>query len=406
MFAGDNGYGTVLVVWEGVRELMQNCKDGPEPSIVHKNETLILSNRGVQLTKENLLIGSTTKADDDTKIGQFGEGMKLGLLALARQGIIATIETGTDLWKPELRHSKQFDTEVLCISITKRRNTNTELVVQIPLPIETWEELSPKFLRAASAEKSCMLEGSEGNLYVKGIWICHNDKLKYGYNFTALNTNRDRDMVSDWDLQYATAKLLVDSLNQQHLFAELAEAPYDIKYARFFIDDQKAKALAGLFLEEHGDNARPVSCAAEVEKLGHLNKLGIIVSDPLGEALAKYFGDFDTMYQNDMKEIITEVPTSELSHEELIVLREMEQAVTFSTEYKIVEFGQSDTLGMFKGGEILLSRQILKAFTTAVSVFIHEYAHKYGGDMSVAHGHAVEELGALAIEKWFRKNAH
>src|ERR1700722_2115045 len=76
--------------YEGIRELVQNGADarvelGASFEARHrKPDTLVLENEGATLPHEALLFGHTSKAGRSDLIGKFGEGLKLGVLALVR----------------------------------------------------------------------------------------------------------------------------------------------------------------------------------------------------------------------------------------------------------------------------------------------------------------------------------
>lgn len=86
--------------WEGIRELIQNARDaevqhGATMSVVHRPDTrtLVITNEGVTLSREALLFGNTSKVGRSDMIGHFGEGMKVGILALLRVGGGVVIRT-------------------------------------------------------------------------------------------------------------------------------------------------------------------------------------------------------------------------------------------------------------------------------------------------------------------------
>ncbi len=57
---------------------------------------LELVNKFTSLHKRVLLLGFSKKSQKREVIGQFGEGLKIGALALARQGRVVSMETGED----------------------------------------------------------------------------------------------------------------------------------------------------------------------------------------------------------------------------------------------------------------------------------------------------------------------
>ena len=131
--------------WEGVRELVQNAHDGaleggghswrrtPDGSfachadsgkicatIAHANDRLVLVNHAVGLTRKALLLGASQKADSTLAIGQFGEGMKVGALALLREGRQVEMATRGELWRWCRREDAAFGVRVLTVEVSER----------------------------------------------------------------------------------------------------------------------------------------------------------------------------------------------------------------------------------------------------------------------------------------------
>lgn len=91
------GYVPDWGIVEAFRELYQNAIDNetinPENkasfSFVQEDEktgTVRITNKTSVLTKESLLLGSTTKANDENTIGKHGEGYKIAFMVLLRNG--------------------------------------------------------------------------------------------------------------------------------------------------------------------------------------------------------------------------------------------------------------------------------------------------------------------------------
>ena len=109
-------------VKDALRELLQNSLDA---GLIAYTATHI-TNQGT-LELKHLLLGCTAKAGDDTKLGQFGEGLKIALLVLLRNGITATISTDTHDITPMWR--EQYGEEVLDFEIVEAiRADNTTTV--------------------------------------------------------------------------------------------------------------------------------------------------------------------------------------------------------------------------------------------------------------------------------------
>ena len=102
-------------VWEGLREIVQNGIDeqtqhGNPVSISYDsfNQRMTVRNAGATLDPRAFLFGYTSKADDEKTIGQYGEGLKLGVLALVRAKKNVLITVGRDAWHAGFQRSKKF----------------------------------------------------------------------------------------------------------------------------------------------------------------------------------------------------------------------------------------------------------------------------------------------------------
>jgi len=97
--------------WEAFRELMQNVIDRKheyeKAEIIFNYNTqkqrIVIGNKFSVLDKKTLVMGETTKANDDEMIGQYGEGYKLAMLVLLRLGTRIRIRTSNEVWAPEIK---------------------------------------------------------------------------------------------------------------------------------------------------------------------------------------------------------------------------------------------------------------------------------------------------------------
>ena len=134
--------------WEGVRELVQNfhdgCLDSGASLVWHCSgdgtlfravaggrsvgmitydadaQRLMLTNRNVALERRFLLLGSSRKADSSLAIGQFGEGMKVGTLALLREGRRVSMRTRDEHWQWTRKLDEAFGVRCLTVDIFPR----------------------------------------------------------------------------------------------------------------------------------------------------------------------------------------------------------------------------------------------------------------------------------------------
>jgi hypothetical protein len=259
--------------WEGVREFIQNWHDGlllhpstarsaiqtrverrgglvrfvanvgaQELGVVEydpSREALTLINRNVALGRNVLLLGHSVKAQHADVAGQFGEGMKVGALALLREGRTVVMHTAQEQWSWARAMDEQFGVRVLSIFVSGRDQdqaleTGSELVLgqddtctQIAtLTPGEWATYQRRFLflekprdSFSSAVGSLLFdEALSGQLYVKGIWISDQsrDGLRSGLDLREIRLDRDRRAVAHpSDVEHQASSLWVRAVEDR-----------------------------------------------------------------------------------------------------------------------------------------------------------------------------------------------
>ena len=181
-------------VEEAIRELLQNAKDsnGEEKIDIDKSSgTITITNKNTSIPSSTLLLGNTSKKDDLDKIGQFGEGYKLAILVLLREGKDISIFNGNKIWKPSFEYSNNFECEVLCI--TETDSTGNDLIFEISeFNSQELDDLENEFLglneQAYNSIQTSYGEiltdsNHKGKVFVDGLPVYEDDNFDYGYNF-------------------------------------------------------------------------------------------------------------------------------------------------------------------------------------------------------------------------------
>ena len=246
-------------LWEAIREIMQNAQDSEKeghPLHVTYSEddsTLIIENEGAKLNISSLILGNTTKEDDDTLIGKYGEGYKLALLVLLRIGKQVHIFTGNEKWTPMFTKSKTFDTDVL--TIQREINEGTPDKDRITFMIEgidytEFSMLRKKALRIADETSKwkrkivdcdygqiLLDDDYKGRFYVEGLFIQTDDNFKYGYSFNndVVDLDRDRKAINYYDLcELTTKSLLSQTTDFEIVETSLSTKTHDSKDLQYF----------------------------------------------------------------------------------------------------------------------------------------------------------------------------
>lgn len=280
--------------WEGIRELVQNWMDerGPDDTIGYADGDLVLVNYGGRLGADALtLLGETTKAGDADTRGQFGEGLKIGLLALLRAGCEVVIRTGPLTWRPKIRPNV---TGAKVLAFFSREHPAGEFdgvrIAVRGFPRETWEEYQDRFL--FDAEPNTILKDRPGKLYVKGIWV-QDTKLRYGYNLKNVELDRDRRMAKQWDVQWEAASAINRGMSEEKLTIEellelcIANAQ-ETRSFEHVLDAEWKRQLIEAFQAKYGRQSVPCEDQHEVDEFDRLGVHGIITSSLLVKLLIGY----------------------------------------------------------------------------------------------------------------------
>ena len=254
-------------VVDAIRELIQNNLDYGQGKLTAEvgDTAITLTSHGAFLEPRTLLLGHTTKADDDSAIGSFGEGYKIALLVLARNGIEVNIFNNGLKWNAELRQSDTFGEEVLFIDEVETEFGHGQVEFCIfgldPLDVmkvientlqlqdQKWDEGRGVYHRTSRGD---ILIDRPGKLYVNGLFVSDTG-LSYGYDIKPkfLKLERDRQTVSDWDLKWQTKEMFFE-LNKPDWVADLMRMGVpDVEYAEHGAPQLVKEAAYKLFCEMH-----------------------------------------------------------------------------------------------------------------------------------------------------------
>jgi len=434
--SGANGYLPNWGIYDGIRELIQNAKDAEKefnaPMTVEwyagntGRETLRISNEGCNLDREALLFGHTSKLNREDLIGQYGEGLKIGMLVLVRAGLKVKIFTGNDsdfsgeVWTPTIEKSDIFNANVLTVNIkdaTYRKRVRVEVE---GLSKEEWDNMKDRFLFLSLNEnlgdvikttRGEILKSPQykGRIFVKGIWVETRD-TEYGYNFYDAELDRDRKML-DWYSFDSNRGRIIDeavskgTLSSKKVFEMLQTGSKDVSGWGFHsylsnIHEQMKQE----FIDKYGEDAIPLESNEQVSMLGHLtSSKGVVVPEALRKVLEKSFGDFETIKKNLENEVDTIYALDELESEEKnnyiwavgminLGLESMDLPKLGLYSAHVCSFKSDKLLGQHEGNQVRLSRHILNDRNLALSVLIHEVAHDNGGDGEKSHVSSIEKI--------------
>jgi hypothetical protein len=309
---------------DALRELFQNAIDQEtqymenEFSFSYRDNTLGICNRTSHLDPATLLLGATSKANDKTTVGKFGEGYKIAALVLTRLGKTLRIYNGSETWAFRFSRSRKYNSTILVCEVSvnawsnlcRKPDANLIMLVDGITP-EEFEELGSMNLhvvpqkQALFSEKGSVLLDPDhaGKVFVNGLFVV-DTKLQSsfgkpyhcGYNIKPafLKLDRDRKLVSDWDLKWLASSIWAEVLvavksgtTTESTFLQLvsAGAP-DVGTLQYHLSadssstTRAAETFYTTFTATHGENSVPVTDQSEAQQATECGLKPIFVSAP------------------------------------------------------------------------------------------------------------------------------
>lgn len=413
-------------IYHGVRELIQNGVDAQTeydaPMTVRyrkESNTVVIENEGCTLPHESLLMGQTSKAGRADMRGHWGEGLKVGILALVRAGLPVKIRSGSEVWVPSIQRSEKFQADVLVFDIQKNREPKNRVAIEVGnLGEGAWEQMQDCFLflgkvgdeEQVRSPNGTLLLGKrfEGRVYVKGIFVSNDPRLSYGYDLVDADLDRDRKMVSKYDLQYRTQTIWREALVRRPdlipdfgklLEREAADVEGIATYDATYLSEETKQQLAGEFQKRHGEGALPVATLGDSQDVEHLGKKGVVVPKGLRLVLEQKLGSVETNKARLREEATTRYGWHDLSSDEkanlerALFLVNGVSPVTIN-DIDIVDFRDPLIQGMFQSpaGRVMLAKKVTQDRNVTLEVMVHEVAHRTGGDGEKGHVANIERI--------------
>lgn len=246
---------------EAIREILQNALDSESPfEYDFAEDTLCVHSRYTTLPPSTLLLGQTTKAESVDTIGSFGEGYKIALLVLTRLDYKVKVFNGGRVWTPMFRRSRMFEADVLCIDDVSADEACEGLTFSIgglsPQDLQAIRDsclhMQDKIGEVMHTQYGRILRERPGKLYVGGLYVCDTE-LKFGYDIKPqyLQLERDRQTVSNWDLQNRTKEMWFETERYDEIAQLLSEQCKDLAYVEYGAPDLVKEACYRHFKQKH-----------------------------------------------------------------------------------------------------------------------------------------------------------
>jgi hypothetical protein len=262
-------------LWEAIREIYQNALDesvdGSLFRYVESAQRIDIFSPGKELTPSTLVLGNSSKRDDLSKRGKFGEGYKIALLALVRLKHRVVIHTGEAIWLPRIERDQIFGAEILTITTILAKAVTGVWFHIADVTLDEWTAIQSN-VRFRPDEPDTILDDPKevGRIYVGGLYVATVKGFKCGYAFAPgrIKLDRDRGMVDGFDLAWETSLLWKNAGHSERL-SELMEAGApDVEY----VDSHTSAGSAfvndhyNYYVSRHGYNTVPVTTQEEIQR--------------------------------------------------------------------------------------------------------------------------------------------
>jgi len=299
---------------DAIRELFQNAIDNettnPENKMYfgygEKEQVLRIGNKTSILTLDTLLLGSSSKRDDDRTIGQHGEGYKIAFMVLLREDKKVTVYNygAKEIWNTKLVKSRRFANSLVPTIIVEKTSIRSkipshDLMIEIEgITPEEYKGIVKSNLHlqevgevyVGKTGRILLSEKYKGKVFVKGLYVNSHQGLVYGYDFNpeVIKLDRDRKLVDSFNLSWQTSMLWQSVISQDRQLALklIKEKAMDTQYITdmypYVQDDVLSSMAYNSFKEEHGENSIPVENQDELTCAIQAGRKPVMVSE--GEA--------------------------------------------------------------------------------------------------------------------------
>lgn len=276
---------------EATREFFQNAIDqantAPDNDMFYDYDAdahvLSIGNKRSVLTAKTLLLGSTTKADDDKTIGKFGEGYKIATLVALREGhnVVFYNYGAKEVWRPRFVKSRRYGENILTFfteSFTWKQPPNHDLIITIDnVTPENYKSIVDSNLLLhddlgktyTTALGTILCDPAyAGKVYVNSLYVGSHDNMHCGYNLMAdqVKLDRDRRLIDSFDLKWQSARMWAMSGSEDIISLANEGAP-DVEYIGSMTQTLTItvrEEAYNKFREEHGEKAIPVRNHSEM----------------------------------------------------------------------------------------------------------------------------------------------
>lgn len=376
---------------EAIRELLQNYIDAGQGVLNYENGFLTISDHGNGIKKDCWAIGESHKGNNNS-IGQFGEGLKLAMLVLARENRKTELRSLNYSVYPRITRVQDYGEANVLELVFSHCEPIIGTTIVVECSNEEYYKARKLFFALENTDFVSPNVSLGDSIYVNGVSICSYDDLSFSYHLNGDRIrsaiNRDRSSV-DFNIISNEIAELSKTFNTS-VWLSLLQKKDTCKESTIFMYESPGLLEAVKIL--YGDKIA-IQSESQYDKyaehLGYnvidfpvrwcwaLNAIGIID----GYKLSKNY--------HQPKEI---KPTSE---EKITLEKCVRKAKTLwnKTEYnmdfptiKVAETINIDLDYFAKGlyeresNTIFINHVVLNSMSDTLSTIVHELGHALGGD--------------------------
>jgi len=393
--------------WEVAREIICNAIDADPDYVLESSGSNHLSVRTntVPDMSEMLIIGHGSKAPGGETIGQFGEGSKMAALVATRIAGAGAIVFKTPTQVITFDFVDTFGVETLVAQVEQQEG-GEGMVCELNLPM-IGNIYQGRILRNANYGPTRNARPGAMEVFVKGVYITtlSGDSL-WDWNFgNQMSLNRDRSMVSDFDVKFAIGAWLGENMTDEQakaiLFtAESAERD-SVHYGKSW--SRLRDKLRMAFYELHGDRSCLATGLGSDEKAMKAGWKVVVVNPPNFRDLLALSGVRESHQvlsrSYDMESVDPEQYLSEIQE-----LRRLDSIIKAPAVTVRVFADRGNRLGLADRDEnsLWLSEKLFRdgKKNERVATYLHEMAHFISGadDETQEFERALDEIaGCLAM---------
>ncbi len=408
---------------------------------------LCIKNKGEIEIESLFLLGASTKRNDNEKIGMFGSGNKYAIASLLRKKIPFRIFSGLTEFEITTKEIKFRENEFNVIYINGEKTSlttdmghewetffclrelisnaidegeysisvNNRILPEIEttkIYIEETEEITEIFNNITkyfcfdeiplNTFKTCYGEvsiynhdGNEEIFYRKGI-RCNKentDKTYFRYNFDNISINESR--VYDYSYEpyerVAEVLLLSEDKNIIETFIKNQDEYKDFRDAKFCYTSSKPSKT---WVDVIGNKRLLPVSLAKIASIPREDLFkSIMLPDDLVSKLKQFYPDLESWGDKETKFLYYEATKEQKDIIDNSILSLWDMGIPVNEdEIKTVNFKNEDVMGMYHGGEILLSVNYIKNQKTVELIILEEYIHSLG------YSHGSREYDDFLIE--------